>query len=219
MQTTNPNLFNALVKALPTKFLLRLKQSLPRIYFEAHQMAFEESVLQDAEAEYLMKHNRGAIFESLFRQAALDSGLHAIVQPNIRASARYTLVRATNFVFTANYVDHREKSVCSAHFRNQHASLNLLAQQRFTEFDTSEVFQGVPECVYCILLHGPDPSDKIKPGFMEFAFPNVSNTQWVDRYDFNEVLNSVLTRNDEELVEQKDLAFPRLKPQRKTGEK
>lgn len=215
MAHANPDLFNALTNSLPVGFLRKLNSGVPGIYSEAYEMAYRSPVISEPEAEYLMPHNRRAIFETFFRKSALESGLQAISQLNVRSTAKYSVVKAGLFYITASYVNEPGKFVRPAHFRNQHASLNyLLAQQRITAFDTPEMLQGRADGIYCILLHGPDRKEKMKPGFMEFAFPNHNNNDWVDLLRFSDVLNA---SEQSTIIMPVDNAKPTLKKQKKLG--
>ena len=217
---TNPELFNTLVAAVPSLFIERLHQAIPNSYSEAHAAAFNDPILEETECEYLMPHYRRAIVETTFRKAAIDSGLIAVTQENVRKSARYSLVKCGPFLITISYISEPGKLIRAARFRSQHASLNaLLAQERFTEFDTSETFQGEPDSIYCILLHGADFFDKAKAGFIEFAFPDSQAGSWIDRYKLSDVLLAARAKRDVD-YKQKDNAHPTLKtnPKKDTGE-
>lgn len=121
---------------------------------------------------------------------------------------------------TESFVSEPGKLVRAAQFRSQHASLNaLLAQRRFTEFDTTETFQGEPNSIYCIVLHSADSSDRGKVGSIEFAFPNFNANGWVERYKLFDVLVAAQAMQDTD-AEQLDKAHPILKsiPKEGTGD-
>lgn len=214
---TNPELFKTLVSAVPYSFIEKLHQDIPGSYSEAHASVFNDPIIEEAECEYLMPHYRRAIVETTFRKAAASSGLVAIAQDNIRHTAKYSLVKCGPFLITASYVSEPGKLVRTANFRSQHASLNaLLAQGRFSEFDTPETFQGEAESIYCILLHGADFFDKAKVGFIELAFPDSTASSWVERYKLSDVLLAAQAKRDEN-NEQQDNARPTLKTIPKEG--
>lgn len=215
MAYANPELFTALSNDLPVGFLRSLNSGVPGVYSEAYEMAYTSAVISEPEAEYLMPHNRRAIFETFFRAQALTNGLQAVSQPNIRLTAKYSVVKAGKFYITASYVSEPGKFVRPAHFRGKHAALNrYLSQQRIEIFDTPDVLQGEEDGIYCILLHGPDKNNKTQLGFMEFAFPNKNNTDWVDTFKFSDVLAASEQRL---IIPMADNAKPKLKKQRKRG--
>lgn len=214
---TNPEIFKALVSAIPHSFIEKLHQDIPNGYSEAHSAVSNDPIIEESEYDYLMPHYRRAISETIFRKAATEAGLIAIALENIRHTARYSLVKCGPFLITQSYVSEPGKFVRAAHFRSQHASLNaLLAQGRFPEFDTSETFQGEPDNIYCILLHGADLSDKRKTGFMELAIPHSNAASWIDRYKLSDVLLAAQVKRDAD-NEQQDKAHPTLKPIPKEG--
>jgi hypothetical protein len=215
MRPINPDLFNALVAALPFGFLNKLKEAQPNIYQEAFHATHSDPLLESPEAEYLTPHLRRAIFETNFRKSAIDSGLTAAAQYNNRKTAQYTVVRAGNFIVTASYVNERSSRVRNALFRSDLSALNtLLSQMTLQPFDTPEMVGYREGSIYCILLHGPDPLDKTVPGFMQWAVPDQHNHDWVEQFDFADVYQASLNR---QAPQQIDLAKPVLKKRKEEG--
>ena len=220
MKIENPELINALVDSLPVNFLSHLHQSIPGVYSEAYAMAFDAPTLQKPEAEYLMPHNRRALFETSFRQAAIDSGLKASAKPNRRATASYSLIEAGPFLITASYVCEPRKFVRSALFRNSHAELNkYLAQGQLFGEEKKEEEDSTAKAnkIYCILLHGADAENSKKLGFMQFAFPDMENKKWVDDFDFMDVMNTSLNRKATASHQEQDNAYPSVKRKTQRG--
>lgn len=214
MKLANPELLKLLVSVLPLSFLERLLESLPGIYSEAYQMAFADPLLEKPEAEYLMPHSRRAIFESVVRNAALAGGLRAEALYTLNRTARFTAIQAGELILTVSYECKKGWGVREARFRSDRSALNKrLAQRRFESMDTPDMLAASSGTVYAILLHGADDSDRTKPGYMEFGFPDSDNNVLVDRINFMDVLEAARLKNPESAPQ--DSAFPTWKRQPK----
>ena len=209
----NPELFSALVAALPYSFLAGLSKSVPRLYLEAQESVSNDPLLDPVSAEYVIPHYRRGLFETEFLGLGKTAGLNAITRQNSRRTAKYTEVQSGNFIFTASYVNDPSASVRYAQFRTHLSGLNqLMSQLSFTgEGFTSENLLARVESeglIYCIVLHGPNPIDRKSVGFMKFAFPHPTLNKWLADFDFSQVLQAAQALQP---IQQVDNAKPKLK--------
>lgn len=214
-QQSNPELFKALVKALPLPFLQGMARAIPAIYAEAHAEVNGSAVIGEAEAATLLPHFRRAILETRIRQEAANSGLAATVRKTKNDTASFSLLTFGQFMLTASHVADPGRRVRAAAFRSEHSALNEVLSQvdmfGFGEQSSAE------QKIYCILLHGGDVREGNVTTFMEFAFPSPTDSSYVDSYPFDEVLAAAYGLTVDQAYVQTDKAFPVLKQQPKEG--
>lgn len=217
MDKENPELLKALVKALPYSFLVGLKESIPRLYMEAHAAVSADPLLGPAEVEYLIPHYRRALIEKALHDLTQDTMMHAVTMPNSKRTAKYTLIQSGNFIITESYLNDESARVRNAEFRSGYSKLNSLISQRSFDgegFSLDESIKNIEGPIYCLLLHGPDPFDKKLPGFMKWAFPHPTANGWVAEFDFSAVLQAAF---DLSPAKQNDGAIPTLKKNKDEG--
>jgi hypothetical protein len=211
----NPDLFAALVAALPVSFLKSIHEAMPHTYHEAFHAMHYNPLLGSAEASGVVPHYRRAVFETALRKAAVQCGLQATSQPNSRRTHYFTVVRSGNIVLTASHVHERHGKVRRAQFRSDYSAVNqLLAQRTLDVFDTPEVFSVRDGSIYCILVHGPHSDEKDCAGFMQLAIPDPRSSEWLEVYEFEDVYRAACARQS---PQQQDGAIPKLKRSRKKG--
>lgn len=207
---SNQNLFDALVEALPLSFLESMSMAVPNLFAEAYNEFSQSTVLDNSQVPVLVPHYRRGLFETQFFRRAHDAGLKVKVQPTKRGASNFVVVEAGKFVFTASFVSTPGQSVRNADFRNEHSELNELLDQKelFHDHEKPEELSKdlivKSESIYGILLYGGDITGKSH--FMEFGFPTVGSSGYVDHYSFCDVL-----------VAAKELAEPTLKANSQQG--
>lgn len=203
----NPELLNALVKVLPLPFLTGLKEMIPRLYMEAQEASAGDPLIGAPEVEYIVPHYRRVLIEKAVRDLAESTKMHATVLQNSKRSAKYTLIKSGNFLFTVSYVNEPSGQVRVAEFRNSHSQVNkLLSQKSFEGFEAHESIEKTDSPIYCLLLHGTD--------FMKWAVPHPNGTGWIAEFDFSTVFQAA---SDIGSAKQADGANPTLKKDQDEG--
>lgn len=187
---STPQLFEALLEAIPPQFATSLLSSYPRLCAEAEQVATQHPLLDEMSAKYLIPHLRRGLVESAVNRIAKESGLESYVKSNANGSSSFTMVKAGRFFLTASYVDTPGKNVRRAVFRSEAAELNEFFDQ-IDMFGFDKVESDAPEIVltdaiYGILLYGGDGVNY----FLEVAFPNSSGNGYVERYKLSDILEA-----------------------------
>ena len=126
-------------------------------------------------------------------------------EPNHTGNSYYTLLSSNNVFLTANAVDHPNKLIRYARFRNTYAQAS-----------TPNLFGDPPQegdVLYGILLHGPEMTDRVRPKFAHVVFPNRGCSEYVGRIDLLASLagsDASKWATEEESVP--DKAYPSLRP-------
>ncbi len=204
----HPQLFTALVSALPEGFLSEMSGALKSIYKESHAAMHGDPLLDEPEAAYCTPHYRRALFETTLRKAALRHGLQATVDSNCRGTSDFTVITAGNFKFTASYLNDRSQRTRWAKFRTNLFELNGMLPQREFDFGLEPRREPDESPIYAIMLHGPSNYDRSEPGFFDIAFPNPAGTSWLAEFSIAELLQATQARR---APAQQDRAFPKLK--------
>lgn len=214
---SNQNLFDALVAAMPLSFLEDMATAVPHLFAEAYNEFSNSAVVDSSQVPVLVPHYRRSLFETKFLRCAEQAGLKVQVRTTKRGASNFVVVEAGKFVFTASFVASRGQSVRNADFRTEHSELNELLDQQDLFKDEEERKPlsrdsiNNSESIYGILLYGGDLTGKSH--FMEFGFPTVGSSGYVDHYSFGDVL--VAAREyalPAVQTEVKDGAVPTLKP-------
>ncbi len=134
-------------------------------------------------------------------------------EPNYTGTNYYTLLSSNNVFLTANAVDHPNRLIRYARFRDTYAQAS-----------TPNLFGEPPQegdILYGILLHGPEMTDKAHPEFAHVVFPNRGCSEYVGRIDLLARLARVAGEQwDIEEEKIPDTAYPSLRPdvERRKGE-
>lgn len=192
-------------------------QDVLRILASAYRGAFADcrSQFPVPEAHDLYPIVRRAMIEHQLREITND-------YPEIRASAElnhggtsfYTLLSSGNVYLTANAVEHRNKPVRKAMFRETYARVSQ-----------PNLFGEPPEegtVLYGLLLHGADELNKARPEFVHIAVPNKDCSEYLARVDlfdrFPKPVNDLWSIDEEEIPDELDMGIRPGSEQRKGNE-
>ena len=133
------------------------------------------------------------------------AGITASSKPNYTGNSYYTLLSSNNVFLTANAVDHPNRLIRYARFRNTYAQAS-----------TPNLFGEPPQegdILYGILLHGPEMTDRAHPEFAHIVFPNRDCSEYVGRINLLTSLaepGAAGWATEEEHIP--DKAYPSLRP-------
>ncbi|MCY3822847.1 MAG: hypothetical protein OXG62_03135 [Nitrospinae bacterium] len=198
----NEELFDNLVDALPERFVRELIDKQGPVYKEAYEMGANNPAFGKPEAQFILPYNRHCLFQALFRNAALDSGLQASVLKNKTKNFEYNLVRAGRFLIISHYMPSPYRRQRFRHYSSQLAEINHLLLQGVLALEGFECDLEMYERgdIACFLIHGPDTINVQMPGFMDFAFPSPNtNKGWVRIYTASEVQAAIQTKGIKEV--------------------
>lgn len=140
--------------------------------------------------------------------------ISASAQLNYGGTSYYTLLSSGNVFLTANAVDHPNKTVRKAMFRETYARASQ-----------PNLFGEPPEegtILYGILLHGPDELNKTRPEFAHIAFPNKDCSDYVGRVDlfgrFPELVSELWSIDEEVIPDELDMGIRPESERRKDDE-
>jgi hypothetical protein len=167
------------------------------------------------EAHDLYPIMRRAMIEYQIRELAKSyPEISASAQPNHGGTSYYTLLSSGNVFLTANAVDHPNKTVRKAMFRETYARASQ-----------PNLFGEPPEegtILYGILLHGPDELNKTRPEFAHIAFPNKDCSDYVGRVDlfgrFPGLVSELWSVDEEVIPDELDMGIRPESERRKEGE-
>lgn len=194
-------LFDNLVDALPERFVGELIDKQGPVYQEAYEMGANNPAFGEPEAQFILPYNRHSLFQALFRNAALNSGLKATVLKNKTKNFKYTLVRAGRFLIISHHMPSPHQKQRFRHYRSQLAGINHLLVQGVLDLEGFECDLAMYQHgdIACFLIHGPDTVNPRMPSFLDFAFPSPNgNKKWVRIYAAQEVQAAIHVRGIEE---------------------
>ncbi len=190
------------LNAFPGDFLRDAARVLPTAYRAAHEECKANYPPPIAHDHY--PQLRYAMIErELLAIAENYAEITASSEPNSTGNSYYTLLSCGNVFLTANAVDHPNRLIRYARFRNTYAQAS-----------TPTLFGEPPQegdILYGILLHGP--TDSAYPEFARVAIPNRDCSEYVGGVDLLTSLagpDAVQWATEEENI--LDTAYPSLRP-------
>lgn len=190
--------------AYPGDFLRDAVRALHAIYPAANQEC--RANYPPAIAHDLYPQVRYAMIErELLAIAENYEEITATSEANRTRNSYYTLLSSKNIFLTANVVDHPNRLIRYARFRDTYAQLS-----------SPNLFGEPPQegdILYGILLHGPEVNDRAQPEFAHIVFPNRDCSEYVGRIDLLASLaipDAAQWATQEEHIP--DTAYPSLRP-------
>lgn len=188
------------------EFFEGLEYATEQSYLIAHAEVSNNTLLDKENASVLLGHLRRAIFETKFKELALDMTYQATTERTLQKFP-YTLVKSGKLLLTLSHVNDQISNLSPAKFRKQHSGLNLLLQQTYFGF-LGKSFE--PDSVYGIILHGNARTNPKKPVFLKLAFPSADGKQWLEEFPIGYIIKSYPT-----LPEESEIPKPILKPKKR----
>lgn len=177
MNDHDSNLEELLVHDLPVLFGESLLAQMKLVYAEAHASVYENPALGEAEAEYLLGHQRRALAETVLRNIAIEHRLQvSMIEPD-NGGCKSVYVTSTKFGFTMCHVQSGCQFPKHSDTRAQSALINKYIRQRSLFPIDSET--GVQK-IYGILIHTELSEAKDELGSMHIGFPNPDFSGWID---------------------------------------
>ena len=182
-----------------------VQQDILRLLANCYESAHQDCRLNHArpEAHDLYPHKRRAVIEGQLRELAGGyPEITAAAELNSKGTSFYTLLASGNVLLTANAVEHPNVIIRRAAYRETYAraaQLKLFGDGK--QPPGQQPLDGF--LLYAILLHGPDPLNEARPGFVHIVFPDEDCTQYVTRinlFDRHASLVSELFPIEEEAV-------------------
>lgn len=160
--------------------------------------------------------------ERALNDAALESGLITSGQTVPINGWVYTFVRSGPICLIQSYVPTPDDFARPAKFKEQHAAMNtFLSRPQFAFGDISPKLFDIAE-VAGILIHGPVGKrferDSQKMAFSNFAVPSEDYRRWEINVPLAEIVSLYEAQPAEAADQQRDIAAPIPRRDRKTGD-
>lgn len=173
----NLTLKNLLVQDLPPGLILRVLETLPKVYREAHDSVTNDSRFGEPEALYMLGHTRRALFETEFRKIAIENGVGVEMHKPKRGGCTHVRVLAGRFQLIACHVPSPGAFPNHSDCREQYSAINEHIQQgQLFAQDSSPGEQSL----YGILTHTSDRRDVASFRSAQIGFPDKSFSEWAE---------------------------------------
>ena len=181
MPRKNQSLKEMLAVDLPPEFVCTLLERAPAVYREAYAAVWYNPDLGKREAQYLLGHQRRALFEATFRESARLHGLPFSMKRTTdeRGHAHgcyHVRVIVGRFAFTQCHVQSPGAFPKSSRSREQYSQINEHAAQVLL-FPTDSIPRE--EELYGIIIHTKHRDNKREIQSLAVGFPNSEFTAWI----------------------------------------
>lgn len=173
----NPTLKSLVAQDLPPAFVLRILQTLPKVYREAHDSVTNDSRFGVAEALYMLGHTRRALFETEFRKIAVDSTIAVEMHKPKKGGCTHVRVLVGRFQLIACHVPSPGAFPNHSDCREQYSAVNEHIQQGQLFAQDSNPGE---QSLYGVLTHTSDHRDAATFRSAQIGFPDKSFSAWVE---------------------------------------
>lgn len=211
------------VRAFPKSFLTQLLERQQALYQQSIALAFNETWTR-TEAMNVLPHVRRALWESEFRQGAVQSGLKCFDMPHVGENCSCVMVKVDSLILTAHYVDGPGQFVRDAVSRKQNAAVNEWLPEHV---DERLLVRPLPKFgrkpIYLNLLHGSHFHNSATGAliseptscFLRVAVPDDASKKYLYSWSAQDIIAAYATVLDAAAPVQaiEDKALPRKKAQ------
>jgi hypothetical protein len=233
--TLSGMLVDDLSRAQASTFLKQYVHRTAIIYKEADSRSFKDDDVHEAYKAYHYGQTRFTLHQSMFLKLAEDCGLEWEIDRCPQNGFPSAVVKVGRFFFTDHYGATPQEITClnASLMRKQSAEINVsYIQGSLFEpaFDETKLLKA--QSIYANIIHGCRGmgGDFALYGFARIAIPSVTKAEskkdvekqlrFVEQYDLNDVLASVVERERQGIVAQPviDVAIPKIKVSKLTNQ-
>lgn len=176
--TQNATLAELLLADIPPALVRQLLEVLPDVYAKAYDDVHNNPRLGDPEAKYLLGHMRRALFETQFRDIALDCGLRIAMHTPTNGGCEHVQIMCGRFRLITCHVQSPGAFPHHSDCREQYAGVN----EHISQADWLSVPSDPDhEAVFGVLTHTSERHDQPQFRCAQFGIPNTAFDAWVDR--------------------------------------
>lgn len=173
----NPTLKSLLANDFPPAFVLRILQTLPKVYQEAHDSVTNDPRFGEPEANYMLGHTRRALFETEFRNIAIECGINVEMHTPVKGGCSHVRVLFGRFQLIECHVPSPGAFPHHSDCREQYSAVNEHIQQIQMFARASNPHEN---SLYGILTHTSDARDVAKFRSAQIGFPDPAFESWVE---------------------------------------
>jgi len=200
---------------MPPGFIRALLEITPNLYLDAYDTVHNNPVLGKPEADYLLGHQRRALFEAATRNLGVEHGLKIEMEQPEKGGCKHVKIIVGPFGLTASHIAWPGGFPRISRSREQYASINEhLSQNQLFPVESNPRNKQI----YGIIIHTEIPGKKNEFHSLSIGFPNHNFTAWVQEpTEFIEILEMQerLYRKPEDLQAQVQKSDPVWKKERK----
>lgn len=217
--TENPLLTQLLVSDIPPALVRRILKVFPTVYADAYAQVRDHPQLGEPEAKYLLGHLRRALFETQFRDIAIDCGLRVTMHAPPNGGCEHVQVMCGRFRLIACHVQSPGAFPQHSDCREQYAGINEHISQADWLAVPSEPGE---EALFGILTHASERRDQGQFRCAQIGFPDPGFYSWVeqpaDLLDLRDLQVTAYQASDD-LQGQKQDAAPKWKKRHDTEQR
>lgn len=173
-----PTLEQLVIASLPPGFVTALLAWIEKIYPESCASIFNDPMLGEQQANYVLGFYRRGLAETVFMNTAAEHGLQVrFVQPD-NGGCKHVFVSAGRFGFTMCHVPTSGGFPQHSDAREQSSKINELISQGKLFPEESEPENN--EDIYGIFVHTERAGDKGVFRSLSLGFPNPEFDDWVE---------------------------------------
>lgn len=186
----NVSLKLLLANDLPPGFVRALRPRAEAVYRDAHDAVYRNAMLGDAEAEYLLGHQRRAMFETRLRDTAVEHGLTVVMERSRdeygrQQGCKFVRVVAGSFSLTACHVPSPGAFPRHSRTREQYSKINEHADQLSLLPGESSPKDAE---LYGVIVHSAEYGNKDQLQSISIGFPTRDYDGWLQKpYDLTEI--------------------------------
>lgn len=190
----------------------------PNLYHDAYDTVYNNPVIGKPEADYLLGHQRRALFEAATRNLAVEHGLKVGMEQSEKGGCEHVKIVFGPFGLTTSHIACPSGFPRISRSREQYAAINEhLSQNQLFPIESNPR----DEQIYGIIVHTEVPGRKNEFHSLSIGFPNHNFTAWVQQpTEFIEILDiqDRLYRKSEDLQAQVQKSEPVWKKERKENQ-
>ncbi len=200
---------------IPPGFIRAFLEIAPNLYRDAFDTVYNNPVIGKPEADYLLGHQRRALFEAATRTLCVEHGLKVGMEQPEKGGCEHVKIVVGPFGLTASHIAGPGGFPRISRSREQYASINEhLSQNQLFPVESNPG----DEQIYGIIVHSEVPGKKNEFHSLSIGFPNHNFTAWVQEpTELIEILEiqERLYRKTEDLQAQVQKTDPVWKKERK----
>ncbi len=172
-------------KDFPSEFFRILAQLLDEAYVRAHEAVHTNFSAEEAH-DLLPVYRRAEVEKSLVHASSMFPTIVASRKLNNARNCSHVEITSGRFVLTASAVHYPRETVRSAIYRE-----NLLEDPQIAFDFMGNDDRPTSDFHYGIVLHGQDPNDPRRIGFVNVGFPDASSTGYHANFAIRDLYSSV----------------------------